>query len=29
MPRTEGAMLEHCCCRIGSRRAAEEANSIR
>jgi len=28
MPRTEGAMLEHCCCRIGSKRAAKDVKNI-
>ncbi len=28
MPRTEGAMLELCCCRIGSKRAAQEVKNI-
>ena len=28
MPRTEGAMLEHCYCRIGSKRAAKEVKNI-
>jgi hypothetical protein len=27
MPRTEGAMLEHCCCRIGSKCFAKEVKS--
>jgi hypothetical protein len=28
MPRTEGAMLEHCCCRIGSKRAGKEVKNV-
>jgi hypothetical protein len=28
IPRTEGGMLEHCCCRIGSKRAAEEVKTV-